>query len=62
MINLGANLECYNDDGFTPLNLTLMQYICLLNDIKKWTEYLIPHISYKFNIKKGEFFQLLIIN
>lgn len=42
MIDLGANLECYNDDGFTPLNLTLMRYISMLNDIKSWTEYLIP--------------------
>lgn len=53
MINLGASLECYNDDGFTPLNLTLMRYICLLNDIKQWNEYLIPHVDLKFNIKKG---------
>lgn len=55
MINLGANLECYNDDGFTPLNLTLMRYICILNDIKSWTDYLIPHVHLIFKTKKGKF-------
>lgn len=56
MINLGANLECYNDDGFTPLNLSLLRYISLLNNIKNWTAYLIPHVNLKFNIKKGKSF------
>lgn len=54
MINLGANIECYNDDGFSPLNLSLMRYICLLNDIKSWTEYLIPDVNFKFKIKTGK--------
>lgn len=62
MINLGANLECYNDDGFTPLNLTLLRYICLLNDIKRWNKYLIPQVNLKFDIKKGKFFKLLLIS
>lgn len=57
MINLGASSECFNDDGFTPLNLTLMRYICLLNDIKQWNEYIIPHVNLKFDIKKGNFFK-----
>jgi len=56
VINLGASLECYNDDGFTPLNLTLLRYICLLNGIESWTEYLIPHVNLQFTIKKGKFF------
>jgi len=54
LINLGADLECYNDIGFTPLNLTIMRYICLLNNINYWTEYLIPHVDLKFNIIKGK--------
>lgn len=59
LINLGAELECYNDDGFTPLNLTIMRYICLLNNIEHWTEYLIPHVNLKFNVIKGMFYQLI---
>lgn len=31
-----------------------MRYICLLNDINYWTEYLIPHVDLKFNIIKGK--------
>ncbi|XP_050058869.1 uncharacterized protein LOC114131004 [Aphis gossypii] len=54
LINLGAELECYNDDGFTPLNLTIMRYICLLNNIEHWTEYLIPHVNLKFNVIKED--------
>ncbi|XP_060874208.1 uncharacterized protein LOC132947957 [Metopolophium dirhodum] len=54
LINLGADLECSNDIGFTPLNLTIMRYICLLNNINYWTEYLIPHVDLKFNIIKED--------
>ncbi|XP_022179127.1 uncharacterized protein LOC111039801 [Myzus persicae] len=54
LIKLGADLECYNDVGFTPLNLTIMRYICLLNNINYWTEYLIPHVDLKFNIIKED--------
>lgn len=61
MIYLGANVECFNDDGFTPLNLTLMRYICFLNDVKSWTEHLIPHVNLKFNIKKGKTFNFCYI-
>lgn len=50
MVDLGANLECYNDDGFTPLNLTLMRYITMSNDIESWTEYLIHSQTGKLTI------------
>ncbi|XP_050536364.1 uncharacterized protein LOC126902801 [Daktulosphaira vitifoliae] len=53
LIELGAYIECCNDDGFTPLNLSLMRYVCLLNDIKTWNEYVIPHIDFKFQIPEG---------
>lgn len=55
MTNLGANLECYNDEGFTPLNLSLMRYISLLNDVQNWTEYLIPDIDLKCITMDGKF-------
>ncbi|XP_050436120.1 ankyrin repeat and MYND domain-containing protein 1-like isoform X4 [Adelges cooleyi] len=59
LVGLGAYLECCNDDGFTPLNMALMRYVCLLNNIKRWNEYVIPHVVLKFNVKKGS--QVLVL-
>lgn len=38
-----------------------MRYISLLNDIKSWTEYLLPDIHITLDIKKGKLFQVIII-